>query len=47
MKVPVVNVTLCLPGGFGTRYPAVVFASKRRRIVNIDCILASVVETRA
>jgi len=43
MRVPVVNVTLYLPGGFGTRYPAVVLASKRRKIESINCISASVV----
>jgi hypothetical protein len=40
MRVPVVKVTLYLPGGFGTRYPAAVLASKRREVQRIDCISA-------
>jgi hypothetical protein len=36
-------VTLYLPVGFGTRYPVVVLASKRRRIERIDCMSTSVV----
>lgn len=42
MRVPVVNVTLYLPGGVGTRYPAVVLASRRRKIGSTDRMFASV-----
>ena len=47
MRGPVVNVTLYLPDGLGSRYPAAVLASKRRRHENMDCMSVGIVEPRA